>query len=495
MKFRTIGSAAVLIFLLPCVLFILVQSAEIPAAPIQTAMILMLLADVLFCGIWCIRQSEREDRLRVLLFGILSAGMILRIGYMLYTPAWVRGHDVGAMHTEGGGHAAYLLTLLETHGLPQSKSGQFYQQPMYYLLAAPLSYLLNLICGTQKDPYALVDGAKVLSCIVVCYSLALIVPIGRTLKMKTEGICIAAAVTAFVPNFFLTAGRVGPDALTLLFMTLAFWLTAVWMESHSWKNTILLALVYGFAVSTKISCATIALFTAACMILTLKKENKTEAGMRPTLIKLLVFGAVALPIGMWYSIRNLIRFGQEIGYVMVISKTSELYLGEESLLRLFLPYPNEYFATPYADPWNDASYPVYLLKTALFGEFTYEIPTWIPVVLLNLNLIVVLLAIVGGIRLFARKDADKYPYLRFGVPIVWALLYVSCVSFNITLPYGCSMDFRYLVFTAMLGAVCLGDFFSDLCVSEQKTAVALRSFITVICALFSLGSAVMFCMI
>ena len=198
MKFRTIGSAAVLIFLLPCVLFILVQSAEIPAAPIQTAMILMLLADVLFCGIWCIRQSEREDRLRVLLFGILSAGMILRIGYMLYTPAWVRGHDVGAMHTEGGGHAAYLLTLLETHGLPQSKSGQFYQQPMYYLLAAPLSYLLNLICGTQKDPYALVDGAKVLSCIAVCYSLALIVPIGRTLKMKTEGICIAAAVTAFV---------------------------------------------------------------------------------------------------------------------------------------------------------------------------------------------------------------------------------------------------------------------------------------------------------
>ena len=184
-----------------------------------------------------------------------------------------------------------------------------------------------------------------------------------------------------------------------------------------------------------------------------------------------------------------------VGYVMVISKTSELYLGEESLLRLFLPYPNEYFATPYADPWNDASYPVYLLKTALFGEFTYEIPTWIPVVLLNLNLIVVLLAIVGGIRLFARKDADKYPYLRFGVPVVWALLYVSCVSFNITLPYGCSMDFRYLVFTAMLGAVCLGDFFSDLCASEQKTAVALRSFITVICALFSLGSAVMFCMI
>lgn len=495
MKSRNICTAAALIFLLPCALFIFVQSAEIPAAPIQTAMILLLAADVLLCGALCIRKQEREERLRILLSGILSAGMILRIGYMLYTPAWVRGHDVGSMHTEGGGHAAYLLTLLETHGLPQSKSGQFYQQPMYYLLAASLSYLLNLICGTQKDAYALVNGAKVLSCIAVCYSLALIVPLGRTLKMKTEGICIAAAVTAFVPNFFLTAGRVGPDALTLLCMTLAFWLTAVWMESHSWKNTVLLALVYGFAVSTKISCATIALFTAACMILTLKKEKKTEGTIRSVMTKLLVFGAIALPIGMWYSIRNLIRFGQEIGYVMVISKTSDLYLGEESFLRLFVPYLNEYFATPYADPWNDASYPVYLLKTALFGEFTYDIPTWIPVILLNLNLIVVLCAIVAGIRLFARKDADKHPYLRFGVPAVWALLYVSCVSFNITLPYGCSMDFRYLVFTAVLGAVCLGDFFSDLCISEKRSAVVLRSFITVICALFALGSAVMFCMI
>lgn len=495
MKSRQICTLAALIFLLPCVMYIIVQSAEISAEPIHISMAVLLGADALLCMGLCAKKKKRTERLSIILAGILFAGLVMRIGYMLYTPAWVRGHDVGSMRTDGGGHGAYILTLLEEHQLPQSKSGQFYQQPMYYLLAAPLSYLLNLICDTAQDAYALVNGAKVLSCIAVCYSLLLVVPLCKTLRMKSEGICIAAAVVSFLPNFFLTAGRVGPDALTLLCMTLVFWLTAVWMEDHSWRNTVLLALIYGFAVSTKISCAIIALFTAACMIITLKKESKTAQGAKPTLIKLLVFGVIALPIGMWYSIRNLVRFGQEIGYVMVISKTSDLYLGDASLIRLFVPYLNEYFATPYADPWNDESYPVYLLKTALFGEFTYDIPDAIPVILLNLNLILVVLAIIGGILLILKKSKDKHPYLRFGVPAVWAVLYVSCISFNITLPYGCSMDFRYLIFTAVLGAISLGQLYAEQCASEKKSAIALRTVIVIFTILFAVCSAVMFCMI
>lgn len=495
MKARQIFTTLALVFLMPCVLFLFVQSAEVSASVIQAAMAVLLGADVLLCAVFCLKKKERQDRLGVLVFGILLAGCILRVGYMLYTPAWVRGHDVGGIREDGGGHAAYLLTLIHTHGLPQSKSGQFYQQPLYYLLAAPLSYLLNLIGGMEKDAYALVDGAKVLSCIATCLSLLLIVPMGKTLKMKREALVITAAVTAFLPNFFLTAGRVGPDALTLLFMTLALWMTAVWMEEQSWKNTVLLALIYGGAVSTKISCATIALFTAACMILVLKQQYQTDTGIRPLMKKLVTFGCIALPIGMWYSIRNLVRFGQEIGYVMVISKTSDLYLGEESLLRLFVPYPNEYLATPYADPWSDESYPVYLLKTALFGEFTYDIPTVVPVILLNLNLLLAVAAIISGIRLFFRKDSEKHPFLRIGIPAVWALLYGSCVIFNITLPYGCSMDFRYLVFTAVLGSVCLGTLYGDLCGSEKKSAVALRCSISVLCGLFAVVSALMFCII
>lgn len=56
---------------------------------------------------------------------IILVGFIMRIGYMLYTPCNVRSHDLWNFTVDSGGHAGYILNILEGN-LPQSNLLQYY---------------------------------------------------------------------------------------------------------------------------------------------------------------------------------------------------------------------------------------------------------------------------------------------------------------------------------------------------------------------------------
>ena len=70
---------------------------------------------------------------------IVFMGMVMRIGYMLYTGCTVRSHDLGDLDINGYGHAAYILKLMEQGHLPETNQVQFYQQPFYYFISAAVS--------------------------------------------------------------------------------------------------------------------------------------------------------------------------------------------------------------------------------------------------------------------------------------------------------------------------------------------------------------------
>lgn len=63
----------------------------------------------------------------VIIIAIMAAGIIMRIGYMLYTPCNIRQHDLWGFDADAGGHAAYILNLMQYHRLPLSNKLQFYQ--------------------------------------------------------------------------------------------------------------------------------------------------------------------------------------------------------------------------------------------------------------------------------------------------------------------------------------------------------------------------------
>ena len=454
--------------------------------------LLLVAAYLLFCNTKTETSSQRFIQ------ALIVAGLILRIGYMLYTTAFIRGHDLGEASIDGRGHASYILILLDSHKLPQDYRTQHYQQPFYYVVAAAVSWVLNTLRGTADDPRQLIEGAKPVSCFASCAVLLMLPALCKELKLPDKAVPIAVAVIAFFPNFFLLAGRVGPDALSILLMMLAFLYTLRWFRTPTWKLTILLALLYGLAISTKISCAVFAVFTGILMLVRLvRAKRQKQAG--PLVCKLCVFGAISLPLGMWYSIRNLVRFGQPIGYVLRMSESSDLYCGDRSFVHRFLSFSfKELFRTPYGNAFKDSNYPLYLLKTSMFGEFRYDISPVIPSMLLFVN---ILLATATVASLFYVIGWSKLPRLtRFGMTGLWILLYLSSISFNITYPFGCTMDFRYIVPTAVFGAICLGIAYADSCACtaggrKQKLASCVRIGLPILITCFAFLSAFMYTLI
>lgn len=386
---------------------------------------------------------------------ILYAGLVMRIGYMLYNGCMVRSHDLGDISVNGYGHAAYLLKLIKTGRLPDTNYIQLYQQPLYYILGSGVSKLVN---GLLKctELYYLVDAAKLVSCFASCGTLLVANTFIELSGIKHKGHLIALSLVAFLPDFYLVGGRVNCDALAGFFMALAALYTFYWYKEHSWKNTICLAVIYGLGMMTKISCATMALFTAGVFVKALY-DGIREKNWAPLILKYMVFGIISFPLGLWYSLRNYRLFGQKLTYVLWIGEDLSIYTGNRSIFqRLFyIDVPN-LLSTPYGDPWKDFSLPVYLVKSALFGEFKYTVPDWIPVILLFSSIVLTCLVIAALVWQLRKNISDLFGSLN---GIIILIMYVSTLLFYKQYPFGCSMDFRYLLFLTIPMGVVLGKYY------------------------------------
>lgn len=360
---------------------------------------------------------------------LFVCGCILRIWYAVVTPVTMRGHDIWELSVNAKGKAAYLLRLVEWGKLPDSYELQFYQQPFYYLLSALAAAVMRGLTGIE-DAAFLVNTGKVVSCIASCFSLYLSERLLREFcSVRVRG--YGMAVLSFTPVFWLTGGRLGEDALTFFFMAAVILGTVEWEKQPDWKHTILLAVLYGCGMMTKISLAFPAFYTAYIFW-----KNRKSSRFIP---KMAVFAVIALPLGLWYSVRNFVLFGQPLGYVLPQGET--LYRGDRSYVARFLSLDiRNWLRTPYANPFQDYNFPVYLLKSELFGEFTYDMPVFIPTMLLLFSTLLTLC--VAGIGIYKISRWKSAPGEKR--PLIWGLLFGGYAAISYwKLPYGCSMDFRY----------------------------------------------------
>ena len=373
---------------------------------------------------------------------ILFLGFLFRIGYMMYTPCDVRSHDLLDIDREGMGHAGYLLRLLETGKLPETNYVQLYQQPFYYMTAALFSKGINGLLGCS-DPFWLVDAAKTVSCAASCISLVCCRRMCRECGVGVHGQEAALMLASFLPSCYLTGGRVTPDALAAMLMAEALLYTLRWQKKSDWRNTVILAVIYGCGVMTKISCGVVALITAMAFLVTLIRNIRkgTEAAI---LCKLAAFGVISLPLGLWYGIRNYLKFRQPLMYVLMLPESHPIYTGDHSLLQRLAGFDvASLLRSPYVSVSEDYNMHVYALKSALFGEVTYSVPSWIPLLLLLCGGILsgwTVAACIWQIRK-NRKDRTGNFLLLSGI-----LFYCSMMWFYTQYPFACSMDFRYMTF-------------------------------------------------
>ena len=89
----------------------------------------------------------------------------------------------------------------------------------------------------------------------------------------------------------------------------------------------------------------------------------------------------------------------------------------------------------------------------MFGEFSFSQEfNFQAGLLLIFNIIVIISSLAAMIYVLIKDKNKNRRFFNWIMFAVWAIQIISFIIFNISLPYGCTMDFRYIVPTLITGA-------------------------------------------
>jgi 4-amino-4-deoxy-L-arabinose transferase-like glycosyltransferase len=417
---------------------------------IQMLMQMCILAGIAVYVLRCAQGKASDHSLYIL---ILYIGMVMRVGYALYTPTDLRPHDLYGVDINSAGHAGYILNLFVNFSLPPNNAAQFSQPPLFYAVSAGFMKIYQLLWGID-DVTLLIEASRLTSCFAACGSLAVVYQIGRELKLNRSGMIVLVGITAFLPVHYLTGGCANPDALSVFFLFAIVWFTIRWFHTQTLQNTVLLALWFGLGLMTKFTVAVPALPTGLIMLYVLWRQ-KDSIQRRHVIKLLLIFLLIAIPIGLWHAVRNAILYGQKLGGVFALSKETYVYIGHLSMSYRYGWLSIHHFYSPlYVTDIITPNLWIILFKTAVFGEYVYDIDKFAPMLLLVSNYALVLLSLASmSVKTWRAVRNKQIPWIFLA--LTWLTAFMAYFLFTIRYPFWCSMDYRYAIITSLTGALFL----------------------------------------
>lgn len=394
-----------------------------------------------------IKATDYERKL----FAILLAGFLLKLLYIAAVPYDISKHDLGSFTLTGfsdtdNGHLGLISYLYTFRYLPdfdpRLKYG-FYNPPGFHILAA-LWYGINRRLGFA--PLTCLENLQILTLVFVSVGICVMVKILEELFEKDRYLLYAAAFLSFFPFFIIFSGTLNNDALAFLCSMTAILYALRWYREQSAKNIVLIAVSVGFGMFTKLNVGLLAFPIGFLFLYSLIKRRK-EVGKQ--LLQFGLFGLICVPLGLYWPLRNLIRFGMPLNYVPD-PQSQRQYVGSFGMLqRVGIP-SRENLSSPFLsfNPGKEHNIWSQLMKTALFDEVPR--PEGMPVfrvcarLLFWLGLLGMVYCVVSWIRiLFSRNSMAPERKAFFSILFVSMLL--GYVPFCFSFPYICTMNFRYII--------------------------------------------------
>ncbi len=381
---------------------------------------------------------------------IMIVGILTRAMYIIYTPITERQHDVYGINDQG--HLGYIYTIYQTGKLPETNSIQFYHPPLFHSIAAgwlKVNDVFNI--GLDRS----IEGIQIITAIFSSLIMLVVYRIVEEIEIKNIYKIFIIAVMAFHPTFIILAGSINNDILMILLSFYIILYLIKWNDNPNIKNTIILAVITGCSVMTKISGAIMAVPIMYTFIKKIIEIHRTENNKILLLFgKFMLFGIISLPLGLWHPIRNLILFNQPLGGVLLPS--NRLYVGQYSTVQRFLSISfKELFGQVYCVIPDNHNVFAYIVKCSILGEFTYNNNINIYVTFFKfVNLLIILAIVLCTFILIGKyKRKDKNSFIIMILLITFFTNMISYYNFNVQYPYICTMDFRYIVPTIFTGIV------------------------------------------
>lgn len=307
---------------------------------------------------------------------------------------------------------------------------QHHHPPLYYFIAALITNVTQVLGGIS-DVTAVRFFSWVCYLVFNGYGLLVLRRIGFA---KGTYYCCAALFLLWPAGFHL-ASKIGPEPLYYALYAASFYYMLVWYQdryAHLLRRAIVIAAI-AFTVRTS---AIILLAYIAAMVLVALVRGRFW--IRPHEMKPWLRVGAAFIACVLINLSSYYFTGGDITYHLGIAKlNAEVWLPKELSHFLLLDY--DYFVQhPYVSWSADQSFPDYLLKTAIFGEYSWP---W-PHVASIMSHLVLALAIYSVLPWFYATRSEwrgMMPFaLGLAVPLVFHLVF-NWLTLNMP-----SQDARYV---------------------------------------------------
>lgn len=391
---------------------------------------------------------------------VLYMGFLLRVLFLIFTPASFFQNDMGAFEPDNYGNLGYVYILYTTGKLPAlnpMEHYQLYHPPLHFAISAAYLRLLALLgVGVEGSAPVLLRFLSLLYCTgtsIVTDKLA------KKLGAACEGRLVIACVISFLPYQVFLSGALNNDPLMLLLCMLSFYYAVCWYKTPTGRNILKLAVSIGLAMTTKISAALIAPAIGAVMLWK-AWENRKE--WLAYLKQFLLFGVVVFPLGMWYALLRLVQYGMPITYAPSLPEDSIQNISAYTVGQRLFDFGGAFDVLHIQ--WNrfegftDHNIFTTLIKYAVFGETSYDVATknlrFFSTVAVAATGLLFLLLLVMTVKFTAEKRIDAPTKVLFLVTILLSL--VMYVRFCFAYQFICAMNLRYILVAFYLGILLFG---------------------------------------
>lgn len=438
------------------------------------------------------RARAETDRRKMA--AVMAAGFLLRLFYVLFSSIYDRQYDIGmidldAGHTVTGGHLAYIQYLYENWHLPDFDPTTVYQfnhPPLHHYVSA----LWLKVCSVFiHDTAVLEESLQAVPFVCSLLILIFLLKILRLLELQERTRRFLMLVFCFHPALVLLSGSVNNDCMSLLFTLLCVYTTIVWSRKSDVRNILKIAVSIALGMMTKQNVAEMAFPIALVFLYVLITAWRREGFPRALFGQFALFGAVSLPLGMCFYIRNMILYGMPLVWIYTLPEDSWQYTGNVGVLNRFLwPVPSE-LADNLLHFKIGCGYNVWMqiIRTSVLGEWD------MANVGRGVKVLAVLLMLTGAVLALAALAAFVYVFFirrkKYSMDMPCRLLFAAGYLVNLIFylkfvydyPQECSMHFRYIEIELLFPAAALGFVWQD--TSKRWLRCGLTAVACAFCAL------------
>ncbi len=356
-------------------------------------------------------------------------------------------HSVPSQYNyDWGGHIEYIYYVLSHFAPPVPNAGrEFYHPALYYYITALAIKIFGFLGYNNFD----VNIRLVSLGFFIGFLTFSTLTLRQAIKSRFYYLALSALV--FWPVGVTMASRIDNDIPLYFFYSAAFYYLVLWINNPTSKFLNLAFIFTGLAVATKSNGVILFPIIGVAIAYKWKQGSVTfkELFNRQLLISLLITFALCSTNFGRTAYQHFIN-GTSMG---IIPNTG--IFGDGIGMRVmnrpyyFLSFNYDIFMQePFFTVWNDQTGRQYfwntLLKSSLFGEFTWNEPT-LAIILGFILLLMILYAAVPVISLMAsnRRPFPESPEIKFYL-ITLVISLLSLAMARIVYPLSCSQDFRYI---------------------------------------------------